>query len=374
MRHKSHFTICFVAGMMLLLSLVNSRVTENEAVAEDSSDVRREIQPFRSPQGYVCHFSDTPIQIDGQLNDAAWNNAPWTNFFVDIEGSAKPVPRFGTRARMLWDDKYFYIAAEMDEPHVWGTLKEHDSVIFQDNDFEVFIDPDGDNHEYYEFEMNALNTGWDLLLPRPYKDGGQAVNGWEIPGLKTAVSVDGTLNNPEDKDRGWSVEIAFPWKALGELAYKKSPPDDGDQWRVDFSRVEWQHEIVDGKYRKVPGTREDNWVWSPQGVINMHRPETWGIVQFSRKSSGPVEFREDPAGPTRHLLHQLYYAQQEYRSTHGRWGRTIEELGFTADFSGATPITIEVTGDLYQATAEIISPDGKPQFWHIRQDSRIWKK
>lgn len=366
--------VCFLTGTIFLLSLLKPEGTGAEATAEDSTAVRRKVASFEAPQGYVCHFSDAPIQIDGQLNDAAWNNAPWTNTFVDIEGSVKPVPRFRTRARMLWDEQYFYIAAEMEEPHVWGTLTEHDSVIFQDNDFEVFIDPDGDNHEYYEFEMNALNTGWDLLLPRPYKDGGHAVNGWEIPGLKTAVSVDGTLNDHSDTDRGWSVEIAFPWKALGELAYQKSPPDDGDQWRVDFSRVEWQHEIVDGKYRKVPGTREDNWVWSPQGVINMHRPETWGIVQFSRKSSGPVDFREDPAGPTRHLLHQVYYAQQEYRSTHGRWGRTVEELGFAADFSGATPMTIEVTGDLFQATAKITASDGKPQLWHIRQDSRIWKQ
>ena len=65
---------------------------------------------------------------------------------------------------MVWDDKYLYFAAEIEEPHVWGTLTQHDSVIFRDNDFEVFIDPNGDTHEYYEFEMNALNTGWDLFL------------------------------------------------------------------------------------------------------------------------------------------------------------------------------------------------------------------
>ena len=73
---------------------------------------------------------------------------------------------------MLWDDQYFYVGAELEEPDVWVTLTEHDSVIFRDNDFEVFIDPNSDNHEYYEFEINALGTFWDLLLPPPYKDGG----------------------------------------------------------------------------------------------------------------------------------------------------------------------------------------------------------
>ena len=84
----------------------------------------------------------------------------------------------------------------MEEPHVWATLTEHDSVIFRDNDFEVFLNPTGDGMQYFEFEINALNTGWDLYLPKPYMKQGKADNSWEIPGLKTAVTVQGTLNNP----------------------------------------------------------------------------------------------------------------------------------------------------------------------------------
>src|SRR6516162_1232644 len=175
------------------------------------------------PERYTCLRAASPVRIDGRLDDAAWRNAPWTGVFVDIEGASKPRPRYRTRVKMLWDDEYFYVGAELEEPHVWATLTKHDSIIFNDNDFEVFIDPNGDNHEYYEFEINALNTTWDLLLPRPYKDGGKAVNSWEIPGLKTAVHVNGTLNDPADTDKGWSVELAFPWKVLGELAYRPAP-------------------------------------------------------------------------------------------------------------------------------------------------------
>src|SRR5436190_10552246 len=202
------------------------------------------IPKYLPPKGYVCYRATGPVTIDGKLDDEAWKNAPWTDDFVDIEGDLKPKPRFRTRVKMLWDDEFFYVAAEMEEPHVWGTLTKHDSVIFQDNDFEVFIDPNGDNHEYYEFEINALNTGWDLFLTKPYRDGGSAVNGWEIPGLKTAVHVQGTLNDARDTDKGWSVELAFPWKALTEAAHRASPPKEGDQWRVNFSRVEWKHEVV----------------------------------------------------------------------------------------------------------------------------------
>ena len=100
------------------------------------------------PRHYACYRTLTPLHIDGDLTKPAWELAAWTEDFVDIEGSARPSPKFRTRAKMLWDDRNFYIAAEIEEPHVWGTLTEHDSLIFHDNDFEVFIDPDGDNHDY----------------------------------------------------------------------------------------------------------------------------------------------------------------------------------------------------------------------------------
>src|SRR5260370_5199326 len=137
-----------------------------------------------APLRYMCLRAVPRIRTDGRLDDPAWRNAAWTPAFVDIEGDAKPRPRFQTRAKMLWDDQYLYIAAELEEPHVWATLTEHDAVIFRDNDFEVFLNPTGDGRNYFEFEMNALNTGWDLFLPQPYKDGGRADNSWEIASLR----------------------------------------------------------------------------------------------------------------------------------------------------------------------------------------------
>ena len=86
-------------------------------------------QTIPAPLSYDCHRTPTPIHIDGKLDDPAWQKAPWTSDFVDIEGTAKATPRFRTRAKMLWDDKYLYIAAELEEPNVAGTLTKHDSVI-----------------------------------------------------------------------------------------------------------------------------------------------------------------------------------------------------------------------------------------------------
>ncbi|MEX1055169.1 MAG: carbohydrate-binding family 9-like protein, partial [Rhodothermales bacterium] len=179
-----------------------------------------------TPRGYVSYFTTEPPQIDGRVDDRAWQNVPWTDLFVDIEGDLQPNPRFETRAAILWDDAYLYVAARMVEPHVWGSLTEKNSVIFQDNDFEIFIDPDGDHHNYYEFEVNPLNTIWELTMEKPYRDGGPAISPTNIEGLISAVHVEGTLNDPRDVDAAWSVEIAIPWTGLARYSPRSVPPKD----------------------------------------------------------------------------------------------------------------------------------------------------
>jgi hypothetical protein len=355
--------VLLIAGMCVGLLMVPRTSDSQECPALQFEDY-----PEIQPRGYVCHRAEKTPTIDGKLREPAWEAAPWSEEFVDIEGEKKPRPRQKTRMKMLWDDQYLYIGAQLDETHVWATLTQHDSVIFHDNDFEVFLDPDGDSHLYAELEINALNATWDLLLPRPYKDGGKAINGWEIRGLKTAVHVDGTLNDPRDVDRGWSVEIAWPWKSLAELSYCPVPPRDGDQWRINFSRVQWQHEVVDGRYRKIKGRPEDNWVWSPQGVINMHRPERWGIVQFSTAKPGSAKLLSDPAADARYALHRVLYAQRDYRKAKGKWASRLGDLCLRGAKFDA--VVMETTSTGFEASV----PDSKSRRWHIRSDARIWQE
>ena len=343
----------------------------HEAVADSIADWKK-MRPL-TPRGYLCRHVEQRLRIDGRLDETAWQEADWTAEFIDIEGSRKPQPRFRTRAKMLWDDTYFYVAAHLQEPHVWGTLKDHDSVIFHDNDFEVFIDPNGDNHEYYELELNALNTTWDLFLPKPYKDGGGADNGWEIPGLKTAIHVQGTLNDPADEDLGWSVEIAIPWKVLAEFAHQSAPPREGDHWRVNFSRVQWRHQIRQEKYQKVPKKREDNWVWSPQGIIDMHRPERWGYVQFTRDRSNKTRFQPDPALASRDALMTIYHHQKVFFQRRKRWAQNLEMLGLRRDdFAPLAAVpSIKLTEGGYQASVTQTLPGGRRKQWRVRQDSLL---
>jgi WD40 repeat protein len=328
------------------------------------------------PRGYVCCRAAGPIALDGKLDDAAWKAVPWTDDFVDIEGDQRIKPRFRTRAKMLWDDKYLYIGVELEEPHVQGSYTQRDSYIFhEDNDFEVFLNPHGNNHDNAELEMNALNTVWDLRMKKPYRDVGKAEDIWDIPGLKTAVHLNGTINNPRDIDKGWTIEIAIPWEIVRALNDKPgSAPRDGDQRRINFSRVEWRFDIVDGKYVRRKDRREDNWVWSPQGAVNMHQPETWGYVQFSTAEPGKATFRPDAAGPAKHLLHRIYHAQKAFKNKHDRYARSLAELELAdpRDATLAGPPVLEAEPNSFRATVDVKLPGGGRQLWHIGEDSRVW--
>lgn len=243
--------------------------------------------PTEGRREYAAPRTSTPPVIDGRLDDPAWRSAPWSEPFVDIEGHLRPAPRYLTQVKLAWDSTFLYVAAELEEPNLWGTITARDAVIFQDNDFEVFLDPDGDQRNYFELEINALGTVWDLFLARTYRDGGHADNGWDIAGLRSAVLLRGTINDPSDRDAGWSLELALPWASLAPPGQTGRAPRAGESWRVNFSRVEWNLVAAAGGYAKRtdPATgkplAEMNWVWSPQGVIDMHRPERWGVVRFT---------------------------------------------------------------------------------------------
>lgn len=367
--------------LVVLLLMPICRVT---LLGAQSLPVKKTVPPMPvpmipyEPQTYVCYYTGKAVAIDGELNDSAWSHALWTNLFVDIEGQLKPNPRFPTRVKILWDSVYLYVGANLAEPDVWGTLTQRDAVIYHDNDFELFIDPDMDTHQYYELELNALNTVWDLLLIKPYRDGGPAVNAWDIQGLKSAVAVHGTLNRPGDVDSGWSVEIALPWTVLAECAHRPSPPNDGDQWKINFSRVEWQTRAVDGAYHKLADSAtgsplpENNWVWSPQGLIAMHYPEMWGVVQFSTTQIGTraVPFKTDPIDAARWALRRVFYAERNYHNLNGTYTGDVSKLALGSDLLVGFdwPPTIQATADLFRA--ETKNRAGKIRVY-ILQDGQV---
>ena len=239
------------------------------------------------PKNYIAYYINEKITIDGKDEENVWKEALWSDSFIDIEGVK--IPKFKTQFKTLWDEENLYFYSKMEDPHIWGNLKQRDTIIYYNNDFEIFIDPNGDTHNYMEIEINALNTVWDLFLTKPYRNKATVLNQWDLKGLQSSVYVSGTLNDSSDIDKFWTVEIAIPWDSIREETGKKLPILD-QTWRFNFSRVHWDFDLNDDLYYRKKNTKSKflppyNWVWSPHGVINMHEPEKWGFIHFAKKVS-----------------------------------------------------------------------------------------
>jgi len=334
------------------------------------------------PRQYISYIlKNESIVIDGYLNESAWIDVEWSSSFVDIMTNI--TPRFDTRMKMRWDNTYLYIGAQLEETQIWANLTQHDSVIFYDNDFEVFIDPDGDNHYYKEYEMNALNTNWELMLARPYLNQGPVLYFEMYPLMQTAVSIspDVPINQVNITYNYWQVEIAFP---LADLAitnvpttihsHVSIPPNNGDRWRINFSRVEYHVINVNGTYWKNPeynGIDPDNWVWSPQGVVNMHLPEMWGYLQFSTDPVNTTQYSYDPNWCARQALMNLYYAETAYNSQNNQSGiyyNDLEYLGLSQLLNLSCVVDTPDIQTTYHYFTGII---GSGQ---VREDRLLWFK
>ncbi|HRP33836.1 MAG TPA: carbohydrate-binding family 9-like protein [Agriterribacter sp.] len=280
------------------------------------------------PKQYSILNSTERIVIDGSDHDHDWSRAPWTSYFSDITTGAAAEKNKQARCKMLWDSLFLYVYAEFQEQDIWASIRQPDVAVFQDNAFEIFINPDGSNYNYFEFQINAFETTADLFLPRPYRNGGYPLGSWDINGLEKAIRINGTLNNNADIDSGWSIELAIPFSALG---IRKNMIKTGTIWRMNFSRVQWQLDKADNGYvRKRTQTTgrplpEHYDVWSPQGLVNLHYPERWGYVMFA-DTLPPGGFLNEKTERLKLTMWKYYYLQQQYHRENGQYASDLTKL------------------------------------------------
>ncbi|MDK2808469.1 MAG: hypothetical protein PWP24_1204 [Clostridiales bacterium] len=302
------------------------------------------------PPVYVCKRANKPFYLDGSLDKEFWKEASFTEEFQSITGDEMEKPAFSTKVKMLWDEEYFYFGAQMEGEEIWATLEEKDSKIFLDNAFEILIDPDSDTHDYFEFEVNAKNTIWDLFLTKPYRDNGRALSSFDIKGTKSAVKIEGELNKPGDGNKRWTVEVAMPFSVLKECAAGGRTPVCGDFWRVNFVRVHWWTKVVNGQYQKEERP-EQHWVWAPTGVVNIHYPELWGVVFFA---DGEETFSLPSYEYEKWELRKIYYKLHEYYDKYGFFPK--ETSNRVEEIFSSKHIKIESTTHNFELSC--ISEDG----------------
>lgn len=309
------------------------------------------------PRTYVAPrvSSGFDFVIDGDLTKDVWSQAPWSDEFDDIRGpkdapsDERPRPTCRTRVKMMWDDQYLYIGALLESDFTTvATYTERNSPIFQeDSDFEVFVDPLGSCHNYKEYEVNALNTVWNLMLDRPYNDGGSEHSGriakpgddlyYDVQHQKSATRLlHGRLNDPQG-GATYSVEIKLAHADLLAHIQKAAPPSVGMKWRINFSRVEKRGVI--------------NWTWQPQiawdavshrfgGHVNNHLPDAWGYLVFGNDSN--ESYARDPTWPSRLAAMNVYYAQHQYHQDTGSYATQLDILIQYLHQAIVSPFQIEI--------------------------------
>jgi len=248
-------------------------------------------QPFK-PRQYVAYRTVDDIVMDGKIVESSWDNAEWTENFTHIVFKGYKNPCLNTRAKMVWDDEYFYVAGYLEEPNIYAHLTKKDTVVCRESDFEIFIDVDSDARNYIEIEFNAVGTVWDMTYAKELDKGAlpkswawiPGSEPWDVEGMRLAVRTDGTVNYPYDKDEGWMFECAIPWKTLQKTSLTGEKLNrNGSSIRLNFSRVQFnikdQWPITD--WTPVKGV---DWLWSPMLTYRAHITECFGRVIMSERS------------------------------------------------------------------------------------------
>jgi hypothetical protein len=232
----------------------------------------------QSGASYTAERRIDTIVIDGNLNEASWQNAADTSVFTFWDGSPAPVS-IQTTAKMIWDDQYLYIAFTARDPDVYATYTARDSRLWEQDNFEVFVTVPGTTG-YVEAEGSPRGTIWDGVFTNVFQGPGGTYN---MAGLQVSARVNGTLNNSSDQDTGFTAEMRLPFADI----YQGNPvghPLHGTQLRLNLNRINWNTPATQGGVGAAGSDTYYAWSPVPGTGISFHRPDKFGTVTFSTNS------------------------------------------------------------------------------------------
>jgi hypothetical protein len=234
------------------------------AAAPEQTPTTGEQREPRVVRGAECRWAGEPIRIDGRLDDAAWQKAQVLSDFA-VFWQKRPA-KTATKARLLWDDRFFYFSAEMEDTDLYADVTEPNGMTWTNDVFELFLKPSAADRKYYEFQVNAAGTQLELFLPSRGSGGYQRFKTKRL-GMESAVKLQGTLNHWQDKDTGWTVEGRIPWSAFDPTGGK---PKAGVTWRFALCRYDYSVAFEEPELSST----------APLTVSNFHRYEDYGELKF----------------------------------------------------------------------------------------------
>jgi hypothetical protein len=219
----------------------------------------------------IASYTESEMLIDGFLTEAIWQETQSVFLCENKSGQTLADSTYSTRVQTAYDQDNLYITFICNDPDVWGNFTEHDQHLWTEEAVEVFIDTDTVSNTYVEIEVSPNNVLFDSYIVNPFEIDIEATKEFDLAGIKTAVSVDGSINNENDRDQRWVVEIAIPVKDLVNENYSIIPGKT--VWRINFYRIE--------RNRSGEST---GYAWSPTEA-RFHKPAAFGILKFGGRDN-----------------------------------------------------------------------------------------
>jgi hypothetical protein len=215
----------------------------------------------------IPRLSETII-LDGNLDEGAWSKAAeLENFQLNATGAAS---RVKTQVKLWYDSEALYLGWVCADPDIQATFSKRDSKFWEEEVVEFFATAEtNDLGKYFELQWNPLNGQFDAVIYNELGTNGVSKSfhgdwAYTAAGMRSAVQVKGTVQNSDDKDALWSVEVRIPFADL-----KRPVPKKGEIWRANFYRFERHKD-------KEP----EELAWSPTRLPGFHQPTRFGYLEF----------------------------------------------------------------------------------------------
>jgi hypothetical protein len=228
------------------------------------SDVEKNIIPV--PE-IIASFTGEKVIIDGLLTESVWQYTQSVVLRENKSGNPVTDSSYLTQVKTAYDLDHLYISFLCHDPDIWGTFTDRDQHLWTEEAVEVFIDTDTILHTYVEIEVSPKNVLFDSYIVDPVDIDIAVTKKYDLNGIKTAVSVDGSVNAEDDPDKQWTVEISVSLQELVDEDYVIIP--GRTEWRINFYRIE----------RKRTG-ESTGYAWSPTGA-RFHKPAVFGVLGFT---------------------------------------------------------------------------------------------
>lgn len=237
----------------------------------------------RDVRTYLCPRVTGPVVIDGKLDDPAWRSAVRIDRLFEVRKRPEwfMSPATGCRFLLMHDDRYLYVAAEVDDDEIIvdSAIKsgEKEALQLAGDTFEIFVQPDPAKSTYFEFHINPDNLVWDGRYRSVSTEPLEEVVRWDSHAV-TAVSVRGTRNSPEpyDLDVGWTVECAIPLASFTDENGAAFDFSAGRQWRFLLSVCNYSRRLPPTPY----GLGRHLLTTAKVSRANFHVREDYDLLQF----------------------------------------------------------------------------------------------